>query len=261
MNRLRKILLSILGEEKYLSLLASSFQRLYKTGRLGKSYQDIYFLKSIIREGYCCIDIGAHLGYYTLELSRLAGHSGKVYAIEPVTKFFYTLKNLLKKKHIQNVEVYQLALGGDSEYVEMGIPKVDNVKKFGYARVMQSNMELEYVESERVKNEKGDDLFANLDRLDFIKCDVEGLEVPVFTSMLKTIAKHLPILLCELADKNERIKLYEMLLPLDYKVFFLENKRLYSLNVYADMGTISHNHYFIPLQHRERLKELISQQS
>jgi FkbM family methyltransferase len=201
--------------------------------------------------------MGAHLGYYTIELSRRAGNSGKVIAIEPVTKFFYTLKDLLKKKNIRNVQVEQVALGGKGEYVEMGIPKVNNMKKFGYARVMQSNMGLEYVESERVKNEHGDHFFANLPRLDFVKCDVEGLEVPVFASMIKTVAKYLPVLLCELADKDERIKLHEMLSPLGYEVFFLENKRLHPLNVYSDKRPISHNHYFIPSVHRQRLKELI----
>ncbi|HEY1214671.1 MAG TPA: hypothetical protein VGE93_13655, partial [Bryobacteraceae bacterium] len=59
---LRKILLSTLGEKKYLSLLSNAFQWLYPTGMLGKEYQDIYFLKKFIRPGDGCIDIGAHLG-------------------------------------------------------------------------------------------------------------------------------------------------------------------------------------------------------
>jgi len=257
MNRLKKILLLLLGEKKYLSLLASSFQKLYKIGKLGTDYQDIYFLKSIIGAGNYCVDIGAHLGYYTIELSRLVKDSGKVYAIEPMTKFNHTLQNLLRKKHIRNIEIHQLALGGDGEYVEMGIPEVNNIKKFGYARVMQSNVYLKYIESEKVRNERGDNLFENLPRLDFIKCDVEGLEVQVFASTLKTIAKHRPVLLCELADKNERIKLYEMLLPFSYKVYFLENKMLYPMDVYGDKKPISHNHYFIPPLHLERLKDYI----
>ena len=37
---IKKILLNILGEKKYLSLLAGTFQRIYPTGWLGKEYQD-----------------------------------------------------------------------------------------------------------------------------------------------------------------------------------------------------------------------------
>ena len=46
MSRIRQMLLYSLGEKRYLRLLASSFQKLYKTGRLGADYQDIYFLKT-----------------------------------------------------------------------------------------------------------------------------------------------------------------------------------------------------------------------
>ncbi len=113
MSGIRQILLKSLGEKRYLRLMASSFQRLYKTGRLGVDYQDIYFLKNLIRRGDYCIDIGAHLGYFTLELSRLAGSNGHIYAIEPMSKFFQTLGALLIKRKINNVTLEQYAMGAD----------------------------------------------------------------------------------------------------------------------------------------------------
>jgi FkbM family methyltransferase len=257
MNRIKQILLSVLGEKRYLALLANAFQNVYKTGLPGKDYQDVYFLKEIIEEGNYCVDIGAHLGYYTLELSKLVKNSGKVFAIEPMSKFNSTLKNLLKRKNISNVDLLQVAMGGDAEYVEMGIPRVNNIKKFAYARVMKISTHMEYIESEKIKNESGDHLFKDLPRLDFIKCDVEELEVPVVTSLMKTLERHRPILLCELANDNERIKLYEMIVHLGYQVYALENKKLYLLDVHSDKKTISHNHYFIPQKHQERLRHLI----
>jgi len=257
MNRIKQILLSVLGEKKYLSLLANSFQAIYNKGLAGQNYQDVYFLKNIIEDGNYCVDIGAHLGYYTCELSRLVKNSGKVIAIEPMTKFNNVLQKLLDKKNINNVELLKVALGGDGEYVEMGIPKVNNMKKFAYARVMKASADLEYTESEKIKNESGEKLFSNLPRLDYIKCDVEGLEVPVFASMLNVLEKFHPILLCELADDKERIKFFEMIAHLGYHCYALRNKKLYPLDVYSDQKAISHNHYFIPANHEERLKHLI----
>jgi FkbM family methyltransferase len=254
----KKILLSVLGEKKYLSLLANSFQKIYKTELPGKDYQDVYFLKNIIEAGNYCVDIGAHLGYYTCELSSLVGNNGKVIAIEPMSKFNKTLENLLRKKQINNVVLKQVALGGDGDFVEMGIPQVNNMKKFAYARVMQSSTHLEYIESEKVKNETGDNLFLNLPRLDFIKCDVEGLEVPVFLSMMQVLEKHHPILLCELADNKERIALYEMVKHFGYETYILKNKKLHLLDVYSDERAISHNHYFIPKERAEKIKHLIN---
>jgi FkbM family methyltransferase len=258
MRRLKQLLLNILGEKRYLSLLAAAFQKIYPTGWLGKEYQDIYFLKKFIRKGDWCIDIGAHLGYFSLELSRLVTDSGRVFAVEPMSKFNKILSRLLISHGIQNVEIYPVALGGKGEYVEMGIPKVNYHKKFAYARVMESSPGLQYIESERVKNESGDILFKGLARIDFIKCDVEGLEVSVFSSMLQVLRAQLPILLCEFFDPNEMIKLYELLLPLGYQVFTLTDDKWQIFDVYANAVMSSGNYYFIPREPRERLAHLFT---
>ncbi|HEY4063503.1 MAG TPA: FkbM family methyltransferase [Puia sp.] len=255
--RIKKILLSVLGEKKYLSLLAGSFQRLYRTGWLGREYQDVYFLKKFIREGDTCIDIGAHLGYFTVELSRLVKDSGKVVAIEPMSQFNRTLQRLLQRKNIRNVTLHQVALGGNGEYVEMGIPEVGDMKRFAYARVKDPDSNLDFVESEKVKNESGDHLFRDLPRIDFIKCDVEGLEFQVFASMPRTLATHHPVLLLELFERTQRIRVFELLHPLGYRAYTLDNGKWTLLNVYAEGEIPSQNNYFIPAQHEQRLRHLI----
>ncbi|HEV3221887.1 MAG TPA: FkbM family methyltransferase [Puia sp.] len=258
MSLIRKFLLYSLGEKRYLRLLASSFQKLYKTGSLGVDYQDIYFLKNLVREGDNCIDIGAHLGYFTVELSRLAGESGHVYAIEPMSKFYNTLKGIIENRKPSNVILYQYAMGGDSGFVEMGIPKVENVKKFAYARIIRSSTFLEYVESEKVKNVHGDDLFHDLSRVDFIKCDVEGLELAVFQSFKEIIGNHRPIVLCELGNPQDRKQLLDIFSPYDYKMYYLENKKLKPLSPESTVAPVSHNHYFIPGGRLQNLTHLIS---
>lgn len=258
MKWIRKFLQKVLSEEQYLYLLSTGFQRLYKTGRLGDEYQDVYFLKKMIRPGDVCIDIGAHLGYYTFQLSRLTGDGGKVLAIEPVAKFHSVLQKRIVRKNHRNIELLKTALGGSGEFVEIGIPKVNNQKKFGHARIRELSDWLEYVESEKVPNTSGDKLFGNLRRLDFIKCDVEGAEVAVFSSMLQVLQKHTPVLLCELADKNERIKMQDMLKPSGYNIYILKKEKLYRIDAQSDERAISHNHYFIPDTRLERYKELIA---
>jgi FkbM family methyltransferase len=50
--------------------------------------------------------------------------------------------------------------------------------------------------SEMVPNVQGDEIWK-IERIDFIKCDVEGAEVAVFRSMPQVIARHEPVLLLE----------------------------------------------------------------
>jgi FkbM family methyltransferase len=253
MSRIRKMLLNSLGEKRYLHLLASSFQTLYKTGRLGIDYQDVYFLKNLIGPGDFCVDIGAHLGYFTFELSRLAGVEGHVYAIEPMSKFFNTIKNIAANKKRENITLLQNAMGAETEWVEMGIPQLGNVKKFAYARVKSTHTYLDYVESEKVKNLSGDDFFLSLPRLDFIKCDVEGLEISVFESFLGSIGKFKPIILCELEDAKKRKTLLDLFSPFDYAIYYLENKKLKTLTPDSSVDPVSHNYYFIPPNRLQRL--------
>jgi FkbM family methyltransferase len=165
---------------------------------------------------------------------------------------------MIMNRGFSNIDLRRVALGGEGEVVEIGIPLINKQKKFGYARIRQMSEYLEYAETETVPNVKGDEIFAKLDRLDFIKCDVEGAEVPVFESMPAVIAKHLPVLLLELADKNERAKMMEMLESANYAMYLLKEKKLKRIDQRSDEIAISHNHYFIPASKLHLFRELIN---
>jgi FkbM family methyltransferase len=254
----RQFLLKMLGEKRYLALLARAFQRLYPTGFLGKEYEDIYFLKKLIRPGDYCVDIGAHLGYFTIELSRLAGEQGRVVAIEPMPPFHDTLQRLLQQNKTRNVTLHQVALGGSGDFVEMGIPRVGAQRRFAHARIKEHNEHLEFVRSVKVKNESGDRLLLDLPRLDYIKCDVEGFEYQVFASMTRTLEKHHPMLLCELFDRDLLIRFSLLLEPFGYRPYLLENGLLSAVNVHAEGQIPSDNYYFLSAEFHDRYRSLIA---
>ncbi len=258
MKLIKSILLQVLGERRYLQFLSKSFWILSKYTKMEGEHQDIPFLKSILRSGDYCLDIGAHLGYFTFQMSKLVGKEGKVIAIEPVSKFHSVIEKMIRSKNLSNIVLHNIALGGEGEFVEIGIPKIDNKKKYGYARIKKLSEHLEYAESEMVTNLKGDELLANLPRLDFIKCDVEGAEVPVFQSMTEVLDKHRPILLCELADQNERIKFFQLVSAFEYELYVLRNGKLVKISADSQEKGISHNHYFIPAVRKQQVSDLIN---
>ncbi len=61
--------------------------------------------------GDVCVDIGAHIGYYTLLASKLVGPGGKVYAFEPSPGAFRALEQNLVRNGVTNVMPLNVAAG------------------------------------------------------------------------------------------------------------------------------------------------------
>jgi FkbM family methyltransferase len=153
------------------------------------------FMK-VVEPGMTVIDVGSHMGYYTVLAGSKVGQSGKVYSFEANPKIFKVLfKNvfvngLLDIVHIENKAVYsqsklvtfntlKTATGGSSL-----IEFTDGFKaKF-----------LEEVTPIEVLAVSLDDYFAETStKVDIIKVDAEGSEQYVFDGM-KKILHHNPSL-------------------------------------------------------------------
>ena len=68
------------------------------------------FVKDMIKEGDIVIDIGAHIGYYTLLFSKLVGKTGKVFAFEAHPDNFTLLKQNVETNGYTNVVVENKAV-------------------------------------------------------------------------------------------------------------------------------------------------------
>ncbi|TDX00255.1 FkbM family methyltransferase [Dinghuibacter silviterrae] len=258
MSWLKGILIQVLGERRYLQTLCSSFQRFLRLGWLNKSfYRDVYFLKEYIRPGDTCIDIGAHLGYYSFELCRLSGETGAVYAVEPISKFNSVIERYMRRHAYPTLRLFKVALGGDGGTVAMGIPQVGARKRFAYAKIIEKSDAFDFVETEQVRNEDPNELFGHLPKIDFIKCDVEGFEVRLFAKMQPTVARYRPMIVCELNAVTDRADMARMLEPLGYACYFLEGWKWRKIDAYGPTTYFPHNYYYLTAEHIKAHKELV----
>jgi FkbM family methyltransferase len=79
------------------------------------------FLLCYLREGMVVIDVGAHVGIYTMLSSALVGETGKVYGFEPTPSTYEVLKKNSEKLtnvHIENVAV--AAEVGTTSFLDYG---------------------------------------------------------------------------------------------------------------------------------------------
>lgn len=223
MKSIRKLLYKLLGLKNYLRVVSWIYLRLAGTGLIKKKYPELFFLKNIVKSGYCCIDIGANVGYYSYFLAKLVGMDGLLIAVEPVPLFAEIWKKNVPLNR-GNVKLLQYALGGEDKEITMAMPFVDNVVHHGMTHVMNAGEDIP-AETFPARMVIPDFLFAGTGKIDFIKCDVEGYEYYVFSNFRKCLARHLPLVQCELGSAN-RDKVFELFTSLGYTAGILKDDKI-----------------------------------
>lgn len=191
-------------------------------GRYAPATEYVYHLPQLVHEGDACIDIGANLGYYARTISRLAGPSGRVLAVEPVAPIREVLSRNLRR--CANVEILPYALGAENRDVAMGN---DSARENGYFGTGQNfvNDSGERTDVEfTARMRRGSELFARLERLDFIKCDIEGYELTVMREMQPLLEQFHPTVLIETGGGN-RPEIIRLFTALGYRGFTLDHGR------------------------------------
>ena len=223
MNRLlHKLLYRILPLGGYLQTVSAMFFLSHRLGigRHAPATEYTFHLDRLMRAGDLAIDIGANLGYYARTISRLAGPAGKVYAVEPVAPIRKVLSRNLRR--CANTEILPYALGTESKPIVMAN---DSARETGYFGTGQnfvndagSKADVEFTAQMR----RGSELFGKLERLDFIKCDIEGYEVIVMREMRPLLERHHPTVLIETGGEN-RPQIVALFTGLGYRGYTLEH--------------------------------------
>ncbi len=228
MKAIRKLLIKVLGFEGYIRLVSKIYLRLVGAGLLAQKYPELFYLKKIIKPGFYCLDIGANLGYYSTFLSKLAGPQGKVFAVEPVPMFQQIWRDNVQASGVANLQLLPYALGGQNTRIQMGTPERDGLLHHGMTKVTTSADE-KYARTYNVDMKVPDELFGNLNRLDFVKCDVEGFEFQVFSNMQATLQKFKPLVQTELNGTENRDSVIKILQNLGYQPYILSGNQTLEL--------------------------------
>jgi FkbM family methyltransferase len=164
-------------------------------------------LRELVRPGSVCVDVGAAAGLYTAALSRLAGPTGRVHSVEPLAFAHPVWNRVLGTGGAANVQRHALALGAAPGRGLMSVP----VGRYGLVtgrsfladrcRGLGSNAEFAGQVEVSVPVTTLDGL-CELDRLDFIKIDVEGAELSVLQGAERVIARFRPALLVEIEARH-----------------------------------------------------------
>jgi FkbM family methyltransferase len=132
-------------------------------------------VRRLLRPGMVAVDVGAHVGYYTLLLASCVGAAGRVIAVEPVEANLELLRLNVEQGAAAPVEICACAAGARDGFREFHI--TDSSDTHGlYGHPLQATLRIERVDERRL-----DTLVKG--RVDLVKVDVEGAELEVLEGM------------------------------------------------------------------------------
>jgi FkbM family methyltransferase len=144
-------------------------------------------LNRMLRPGMVFVDVGAHVGYFTVLAAVLVGPDGAVYAFEPDPECFERL--VLSTKTYGWVRPARCAVGDEAG--ETAFFRTPRAEETGWGTIFPTG---EPRRELRVPMITLDGSLAELGarRVDFIKIDVEGAEARVLQGAEKTIDRFRP---------------------------------------------------------------------
>jgi FkbM family methyltransferase len=193
--------------------------------------QEEKFLRDLDIKGQTIYDIGGDAGIFTMFFARSVGKSGKTITFEPNPWCYNRILEHLKLNNFDNVEVHQIALGKKTGKATLAVWKSEtgtgSLQEDIKASILQEKcsktiqVEIDSLDSQIITN--------NLPKPDFVKIDVEGLEMDVLDGMRGIIKDYKPKLFIEIhgVDMQRKIenvqRVVDFLITREYCIYHIES--------------------------------------
>jgi FkbM family methyltransferase len=179
------------------------FPKTYKffLQKIGRLENEKEALLSLVQKGDIVLDVGANEGYLTQLFSNICGSKGKVHAFEPVLKTYKILNQRITLTFCKNVILNNTALGNKIDEIKIFIPDNDSaqasLKQHQQGSWINRNIKAEIcniITLDHYAEQKG------IEKINFLKIDVEGAEFFVLEGGQNIIQSSNPVLYFEICS-------------------------------------------------------------
>lgn len=189
----------------YLDIEQYSQQLMWSYFSQGEFYEpeESRFLDRVLQKGDTFIDIGAHIGYYSLLAALRVETKGTVLSFEPNEINYQWIRDNIALNGLNNIQVFQTVLGAENKDVQFFL-NADNdgghalwdVGLHSFNKKSRSRPQIITLKMSTL-----DDLLKDksLTGVKLIKIDAEGAEFNILQGAIKTLKTYrIPYVICEI---------------------------------------------------------------
>ena len=161
-------------------------------------------ISPVLSQGGVFLDVGAHIGYFSMKAAVRVGKTGHVVAFEPNPETLTLLRENVAANQAENVIVEPIACTDREQMLTLYAAASSNT---GASSLARQNADISAQEPPRpyaVRGRPIDDVVRelNLTRVDAIKIDVEGAEVGVLRGTVNTLRRFHPKVVIEVVARQ-----------------------------------------------------------
>jgi FkbM family methyltransferase len=204
-------------------ILGTSF---YKPDEIANALYLLTLRREFFGEGVVAIDCGANIGVHTIEWAKMMQGWGRVIAIEAQERIFYALAGNIALNNCFNATALYAAVGATAGTITVPQPDYLKPASFGSLELRPGDSNEFIGQPIDYAPEKGIEICLlaidslGLDRIDFLKIDVEGMELEAIEGARESIKRSRPQIFVE-TIKTDKDALTTLLDGLGYAHFQL----------------------------------------
>lgn len=208
--------------------------------------KDADLMYSLIKDGDTIFDIGANIGWYSINFSKKFPLA-KIYSFEPIPDTYAQLVKNVGLNNASAIQHFNFGFSDETKTLSFYVSELTSVSSSAQNLTDDKNIKLIECKVKPIDDFAKDQPI----KIDFIKCDVEGAELFVFKGAQETLKAHQPIVFTEMLRKwsakynyhpNDIIALFK---ELNYKCFSATPQNKLKEVILVDETTLETNFVFL----------------
>jgi FkbM family methyltransferase len=149
---------------------------------------------TLCQPGTGVLDVGAHVGYFSLLFSVKVGERGRVYTIEPNPGNLMKIRAMVEANQLRNITVFPFAASdaaGEVQFITESTGQMGHILDAASSKERSGVVTVQSVRIDDLDRQHG------FGKIDLIKMDIEGAEAKALEGMKDLIGRSKPIIICE----------------------------------------------------------------